>query len=151
LMNFVGLKSIADIQNRLFSHITKMDNAFFDHNTTGRLVSKFTVDCMTMRNAITNSVTGIVKDSLSVFFLIGLMFYSSLEMSLALVILFPLGFYPVILFGKRMRKVTINTQEEMGLFNAILEQTFQGIRIVKSYCMEKYERSRITKIVEQLF
>jgi subfamily B ATP-binding cassette protein MsbA len=50
-----------------------------------------------------------------------------------------------------MRKVTVNTQEEMGQFTTLLEQTFQGMRVVKSYCMEEYERTRIRIIAERIF
>ncbi|HJO75179.1 MAG TPA: ABC transporter ATP-binding protein, partial [Rhodospirillales bacterium] len=52
---------------------------------------------------------------------------------------------------RRMRKVTANTQEEMGLFTTLLEQTFQGIRVVKAYGMEGYEKSRIADVVERVF
>ena len=58
---------------------------------------------------------------------------------------------PILRLGRRMRKVTANTQEEMGLFTTLLEQTFQGIRVVKAYGMEEYEKSRIAGIVNRIF
>jgi subfamily B ATP-binding cassette protein MsbA len=53
--------------------------------------------------------------------------------------------------GKRIRKVTINTQEELGQFTTLLEQTFQGARVVKSYSMEEYEKNRVREIAERIF
>ena len=65
--------------------------------------------------------------------------------------IFPVAVYPIVRLGKRMRKVTANTQEENGLFTAILDQSFQGIRVVKAYGMEKYETSRVSGLVERIF
>ena len=50
-----------------------------------------------------------------------------------------------------MRKVTANTQQHMGFLTTILEQIFQGISVVKSYAMEKYEQSRVNETVETIF
>ncbi|MDP4796821.1 MAG: ATP-binding cassette domain-containing protein, partial [Rhodospirillales bacterium] len=65
--------------------------------------------------------------------------------------IFPVAIYPIVRLGKRMRKVTANTQEETGLFTAILDQSFQGIRVVKAYGMEAYEGTRVSSLVERIF
>ncbi|MCH8236633.1 MAG: ATP-binding cassette domain-containing protein [Proteobacteria bacterium] len=65
--------------------------------------------------------------------------------------IFPVAVLPILRLGRRMRKVTMNTQVEMGLFTTLLEQAFQGIRVVKAYGMEAYEEKRIAAVVERIF
>lgn len=151
LMSWVGLRIIADNQNRLYRHLSHMDVGFFGAHQTGRLVSRFTIDINHMRVAVSNALTGFGKDMLSLMALVGVMFHQNWELALISFFVFPIAIYPIARLGRRMRKVTANTQEEMGLFNALLEETFQGIRIVKAYGMEAYEQSRIAAIVERIF
>ncbi len=151
LMSFVGLRIVADTQNRLFAHLARMDLQFFHDNATGRLISRFTVDAGALRAAVSNVLTGFGKDTLSVVGLVAVMFHQDAQLALAAFIVFPIAVVPIARLGRRMRRVTAHTQEEMGLFTTLLEQTFQGIRIVKAYVMEDYERGRVAALVERIF
>jgi subfamily B ATP-binding cassette protein MsbA len=151
LMSFVGFRIIADNQNRLFAHLAQMDISFFHNNPTGNLISRFTVDINQMRVAVSNVLTGFGKDLLSFVGLVGVMFLKDWQLAALSLLVFPLVALPVLKIGRRMRKVTVNTQEEMGMFTTFLEQSFQGIRVVKAYSMEGYEKIRIGKIVERIF
>ena len=150
LMNFVGLQIIADTQNRLYAHLAHMDLAFFHARSSGTLISRFTNDINQMRNAVSNAITSIGKDFLSLIGLVVVMFIQDWHLALIAFFIFPVAIFPIVRIGRRMRKVTTNTQEEMGLFTTLLGQTFQGIRIVKSYGMETYESGRIAEIVERI-
>ncbi|MBT3307165.1 MAG: ABC transporter ATP-binding protein, partial [Alphaproteobacteria bacterium] len=151
LMSFVGFRIIADNQNRLFAHLAQMDIGFFHNNSTGKLISRFTVDINQMRVAVSNVLTGFGKDLLSLVGLVSVMFLKDWQLAAISIFVFPLAAFPVLQIGRRLRKVTANTQEEMGLLTTFLEQTFQGIRVVKAYGMEGYEKSRIGDIVERIF
>jgi len=150
LMNFVGLRIISDTQNRLFAHLARMDLAFFQRNPTGTLISRFTNDIHQMRVAVSNGLTGIGKDLLTLVGLITVMFWQDLELALVSFFVFPVAIYPIVRIGKRMRKVTANTQKEVGLFMTVLNQTFQGIRMIKAYGMEAYEGGRVADVVERI-
>jgi len=151
LMSLVGFRIIADNQNRLYAHLTRMDLGFFHNNSTGKLISRFTVDINQMRVAVSNALTGFGKDLLSFVGLVVVMFAKDWQLAAICIFIFPMAALPVLKLGRRMRKVTANTQEEMGLFTTLLEQTFQGIRVVKAYGMEGYEKSRIADVVERVF
>ncbi|MCH7935773.1 MAG: ABC transporter ATP-binding protein [Proteobacteria bacterium] len=151
LMSIVGFRIIADNQNRLFAHLARMDLSFFHNHATGGLISRFTVDINQMRTAVSNALTGFGKDLLSLIGLIAVMFAKDWQLAAICIFIFPMAALPILRLGRRMRKVTANTQEEMGLFTTLLEQAFQGIRLVKAYGMEGYEKSRIAGIVERIF
>ena len=150
LMHFVGLRIISDMQNRLFNHLSLMDLAFFHHHATGTLISRFTNDIHQMKVAVSNGLTGVGKDLMSLIGLVFVMFLQDLELALATFFVFPIAIYPIVRIGKRMRKVTANTQKEIGLFLTILNQTFQGIRMIKAYSMEAYESVRVANNVETI-
>lgn len=151
LMAHVGLKIVANMQSRLFHHLTDLDLGFFHDNSTGTLLSRFTTDVGSMRVAVTHGITVIGKDLLSLIGLIAVMFMQDWELAFIALFIFPLAIIPIAKIGRRMRKVTINTQVEMGQFTTALEQSFQGIRVVKSYCMENYERGRINELVHNIY
>ena len=151
LLNHVGQRVVADLQVRLFGHLMRADLQFFHDNPTGRLISRFTNDVNLLRNAVTQSLTGIAKDLLTIVFLVALMFYQNWRMALVATVAFPLAIYPILRIGQRMRKVSANTQAEMGNLAALLDETFQGARHVKAYGMEDYETGRARSAVDSVF
>ena len=151
LMSFVGMRIIADAQISLGSHLTKMDLGFFHNNPTGTLVSRFTADIVQIRNVVSNALTSLGKDLMSVIALVGVMFYQNMELAFISIFIFPIAILPIVKLGRRMRKVTSNQQVETGVFMTLLAQTFQGMRVVKAYGMEKYEKNRIRILVQKLF
>jgi len=151
MMAHIGLKIVADMQNRLYRHISGLDLGFFHNNATGTLLSRFTIDVGSMRVAITHGITVLGKDLFSLISLISVMFIQDWELAFIALFIFPLAIIPIAKIGRRMRKVTVNTQVEMGQFTTTLEQSFQGIRVVKSYGMEEYERSRVAVLVEKIY
>jgi subfamily B ATP-binding cassette protein MsbA len=150
-ISWVGFRIINDMQNRLFAHLMRMDLQFFHDNATGTLVSRFTNDINQMRAAVSNALAGIGRDSLSVIALVAVMFYQDWRLGLVSFFAFPTAVYPIQRFGKRLRRVVVNTQEHLGDFVAELDQSFQGMRVVKAYGMERHEEEKIAGITETIF
>ncbi|MFH1804982.1 MAG: ABC transporter ATP-binding protein [Pseudomonadota bacterium] len=151
LMSYVGGRILADIQNKLYAHVIRLDIGFFHGTNTGKLITRFTSDITSMRAAVSVALTGFGKDLLTALVLIGVMFYQEWQLAIIAFTVFPAAILPIARLGKRMRKVSANTQEQIGEFATLLEQTFQGVRHVKAYGMEPYECSRMEKLVETVF
>ena len=139
VMTKMSIYILTDMQMDVFKRVVRMDNAFFAQRTTGDILSHFTADVSIIKDAVLNSLTTLVKDTASVFFLVLLMFYQSFEMACIMFFVFPLGMAPVAYCGRKMRRKTKSMQEVYGLLYNVLSQTFQGIKIVKSYCTENKE------------
>ena len=150
-MSFVGQRIITDTQHRLYAHLSTMELGFFHRMPTGNLISRFTIDINMMRAAVSNALTGIGKDFLTLICLVGVMFQQDWVLASIAFIIFPIAILPIARLGRRIRKVTVNTQEELGQFTTLLEQTFQGARVVKAYGMEDYEKNRVREIAERVF
>ncbi len=151
LMRFVGQRVIADMQLDLFRHLMRADLTMFHDQASGRLISRFTNDIQMMRHSISSVLTGVAKELLTMVFLIGVMFYQSWQLSLIALVGFPLAIWPIIRLGKRMRKISDGTQAELGEFTAQLDESFQGVRVVKAYGREQFEYDRAKSAIERLF
>ena len=151
LMTRVGQRVIADVQIALFARLMRADLAYFHANPTGTLISRFTSDAALLRGAAANVLAGIGKEAVTVVFLVGVMFYQDWLLALVSFFVFPLAIHPIVGIGRRIRRVTANTQAEIGQFTTLLNQTFQGARHVKAYGMEQYEERRAGGLIERLF
>src|SRR5215472_9550800 len=151
LMTRVGQRVIADVQIALFARLMRADLAYFQANPTGTLISRFTSDAALLRGAAANVLAAIGKDAVTVVFLVGVMFYQDWLLGLVWFFVFPLAIRPIVRIGRRIRRVTANTQAEIGQLTTLLNQTFQGARHVKAYGMEQYEERRAVGLIERLF
>ncbi|MDR1087499.1 MAG: ABC transporter ATP-binding protein/permease [Endomicrobium sp.] len=138
------------LQGDLFERIISQDLEFFNKNNSGNLLVYFMGDLGAIRNTIVNSITTIVRDTCSIVFLVVLMFWKSFDMAAAMFILFPIGFYPMVYFGEKIKKIFSNQQNSFGNLYATLAQSFQGIKILKSYNMEESESKKIRGSAEAI-
>ena len=151
LVSFVGQRILADLQKRMFAHLLRADLAYFHSQPTGGLISRFINDVEKMRGTVASVLTAIGRDSLTIIFLVGVMFYQDWLLTLASFFAFPTAILPLVNIGKRIRKVSANTQQELGQFTTLLNEVFQGARHVKAYGMEAFERDRAGAVIEQIF
>lgn len=142
-MTNLGQRIVSDIQNRLFKHLMHMDYAFFQQHATGRLLSIFTNDINLMRGAVSNVMVALAKDTLNLFFLLTLLFIRDPRLASIAIFLLPTVFGVLAKLNKKLRRVVGKTQDEHGTLASYLTQIFQGIRVVKAYCMESYEVVRM--------
>ena len=151
LMSYIGQKIVATIQCGMFSHLMWADIAYFQKTATGKLISRFNNDANMLRAAVSNVLVGIAKDTLTLIFLVGLLFYHDWALALIAFVVFPVAVYPIVRIGRRMRKVSDNTQVQMGELTTLLDETFRGARHVRAYGMEEYEIDRAGSIIETIF
>ena len=151
LMTTIGQRVVASIQVKLFKHLIQSDLAFFHNTPTGALISRFTNDANMLRNAATQSLIGLGRDALTVIGLVGYLFYTDWVLALVSFVFFPSAILPIQRVSRRMRKISINFQEEMGRFNTLLNQVFQGARHVKAYGMEAHETARAVEVTERVY
>lgn len=133
---------IADIRLSMFTHLQTADMAQLHATPTGALTSRFINDVDLIRNALTRTLTGLVRDILTVIALVGSMFYLDWLLSLIVFIIYPIAAVPIVRIGKRLRRVSRDTQAQMGDMTSLLTESLSGARMVKTYNLEDYERAR---------
>jgi subfamily B ATP-binding cassette protein MsbA len=150
LMNTIGQEVVKNIQNDMFSHFMNLDLKFFHHNPSGQLLSRIINDVNVMRTSVTETLTDIGKNLITLIALAGVMFYQDLYLAIAAFTIFPFAVIFVAAVGRKLRKVSGNIQNNLAFLSDNLSQVFHGIRLVKSYGMEEYEKKRISSSVDDV-
>jgi subfamily B ATP-binding cassette protein MsbA len=151
LMNYVGLRIVADIREKLYNHLQNLSLSFFTKTPTGILISRITNDVNLLQGSVSNVVTGLIKDAFTILGLTGVIFYRNWKLAIIAFIIFPLAILPIKEFGKRLRKFSRKSQQRMGSITTFLHETIVGNRIVKAFSMEDYEKRRFTEENERFF
>jgi subfamily B ATP-binding cassette protein MsbA len=151
LMMGVGQRVIRDIRERLYRHLQSLSLSFYMRHPTGVLMSRVLNDVALMQGAVTDAVTGLIKDFFTGIFLIGVVFYRDWQLALIALVAFPLAFWPIARFGRKMRRTSIKTQEVTGGLTSHLQETISGAKLVKAFGAEEYEVDRFAARNMDLF
>ena len=151
LMNFVGLRVVADIRQRLYDHLQDLSLSFFTQTPTGVLISRITNDVNLVQGAVSNAITGLIKDAVTILGLTAVVFYRDWKLGAIAFIVFPIAIIPIKEFGKRLRKFSRKGLQRMGSLTTFLHETITGNRIVKAFNMEEYEKRRFAEENEKYF
>jgi len=151
MMHYIGHRTVADIQSAMFARLMRADLDHFHNTAAGTLMSSFLSDAAKLRTVFSDTFTGVGRDSLAVIGLVGFMFYTDWVLASVAFFIFPLAAWPIANLGRKMRKVSANTQAEMAQFTTLLDEGFTGVRHVKAYGMENYETGRADTVLNRLF
>jgi subfamily B ATP-binding cassette protein MsbA len=146
-MSKVAHSIIAKLQKQMFEKLIYLNLKFYNDSKSGNLISRLINDTYYLRLAIVKSVTGVIKDVLVIFFLLGNMFYQSWTLTIFAFFAFPLAIWPIRKIGKSIRKITYTIQNEIAVFSNVLAESIKGIRQVKAYTKENYEKKRAFETV----
>ncbi|HUT48482.1 MAG TPA: ABC transporter transmembrane domain-containing protein [Alphaproteobacteria bacterium] len=150
-INWAGQRVIADLQAEFYGHLIRADLNYFHNNPTGSLISRLTYDIVRLRYTVSDALTGVGLHFFTVCFLVAVMIYQDWLLALIALGALPIVVGPIIMIGRRMRKVSEIGQIEAGRLTTVFDETFRGIRHVKAYGMEAYETGRTTDLINHLF
>ena len=148
-LQFMSQRIIEKLRKDVFHNIINLHYGFFVQNKTGSLITRITTDTYYLSGAMANTYTALIKDSLTLIVLVGNMFYQNWKLACISIIVFPLAIIPVRVLGKKIRNITKNLQHQIGNLASNLEETFKGIKNVKSFNAENFEIKRINKEIMQ--
>jgi len=140
-LKYIGQKVIQEIRNDLYMKIIRLPLRFFNENSTGILMSRITNDVNMMQNSIPAFVN-IIRDSFTLIGLAGVVIYQDMQLALYSFIVLPFIAVLIVKIGKKAKKYTKKGQERMGGLNSNLQETFTGIRVVKSFIAENKETAK---------
>ncbi len=151
LMAYVGQSVIKDLREEMFSKLENMSVGFFVKHSTGELLSRMNNDVSLVQGAMTSAITGVVRDSVTVVALVFVVFYRDFWLALIAMLVFPLAVYPLLQFGRKLKRYSRRMLISLEDITERLNETITGIRIVKAFAMEDYERSRFSEVNQTLF
>jgi len=148
-ISWVGRKVIMVLRESMFSKLLLLPKAFYDHATSGEIISKFTFDVEQVANAATKAITILVRDTFTVIGILAWMFYLSTSLTLVLLLTGPLIALLVSFVTKKFRKLSKRIQSSMGDVSRIVEESIKAQIVVKVFGGRDYEESQFDKINDQ--
>ncbi len=150
LMNRVGQRIIAQLREMIYAHLQRLSLSFYDHASTGLLISRVTNEVQLLQDAVSRAAVGVVRDALSIVGLMGVIFYRDWKLALMSLFVFPLAMIPFLKFGRWARKFAVKRQESTAEMSNLLQETITGARVVKAFAGEEHEISRFESISQRL-
>ena len=138
------------LQLQILKTLIKADNNVIDNKHSGKFLSHLTFDITMITNLVSNTILNLTKDILTLFGLIGVMFYQNWRLALFALIMIPLASFAAKTLGKRIEKVTTEAQEKSGILNSYLLEVFKNHKIIKIFQKEKYEFGRAENFINNL-
>jgi len=145
----VGQGAVSDLQVAMFAKVTRYDLARLNAMHSGQFAARFLNDAMLIRESVTRTTTGLVRDTLIVVALIVVMFIQDWPLALVLCSVLPLTALYTLSLGRKTNKASARGMESTGDLATHLSETLDGRRVVKAYRMEDHAIARASAIVTE--
>lgn len=151
LVSWLGERISADIRKAVFDNIVRLHPGFFETNRSGEIMSRLTTDTTLLQTIIGSSFSMALRSSLTTTGALVMMFITNLKLSLIIAVGVPLVLLPILVFGRRVRKLSNQSQDSIASVGSYAGEVIQHIRVVQSYTREQFESEAFDREVEQAF
>jgi ATP-binding cassette subfamily B protein len=141
-VTLLGERVVADMRDRLYTHLLGLDAAFFDRNRSGELVSRLTADAELLRSVVGSSMSVALRSTITVVGSIAMLFVTSPHLAGYALIGIPLAVLPIALGGRRLQKMSRASQDRVADANMLATEVLGAVRTVQAHAREPYERGR---------
>jgi len=146
---WVGQRVVMDLRTRMFERLLTLPQRFYGDTVSGKLISKFTFDVTLVSAAVTNVVTVLVRDSITVIGLLAYLLWLDWQLTLITFVIIPPIALAVRAFSRRLRNLTRKTQRSMGDITQVLQESIEGQKVVKIFGGQDYEQRRFGRAAAQ--
>jgi ATP-binding cassette, subfamily B, bacterial MsbA len=138
-MAWVALRVLADIRQKLYTHILGQSLEFFNRERSGTLISRVANDTQMAQIALTTISSDLIKQPLTVISAFAVLIHLDWKFTVVSVFLFPVCIVPIVYFGKKVRRQGKLEEQKIGSMMSVLQESFAGIRVIKAFAREKRE------------
>ena len=150
LTNRVVTRVEADMQSALYSHLIQADMAQLGRESPAAFTQRFTTDFTYIKEALTRISTVLLRDFAMLIGLVAALFWMDPILTLVAAVTVPFVAGPIGRIGKKLRKVSTTTQEQMGATASLISESLQGARVAKTYALEGYLQGRAAKALDDV-
>lgn len=150
LFAIVSEKSMADIRANLYGKIISLPISFFEQKRVGELNSRITSDVTQLQDALSFTIAEFLRQVATILIGIVILFVQSTELTLFMVATFPVLVFLAVFFGRYIRKLSKQAQDELASSTVIVEETFQAVQAVKAFTNELFELNRYRNSLDKV-
>ena len=150
-VSWLGERVTADIRNAVYRHVVTQSPQFFEITRTGEVLSRLTTDTTLIQSVVGTSISMAVRNSLLFIGGLAMMFVTSVKLSSVILVLLVATILPIIAFGRRVRRLSRDSQDRVADASAMAGEVLNAMNIVQAYTHERIEANRFGSAVEQAF
>ncbi len=151
LVSWLGERVSADLRSAVFRNLVRIHPGFYEQNQAGEIMSRLTTDTTLLQTLIGSSVSLAARNSLALVGALILMLITNLKLSLIILVVVPLTLLPIGFYGRRVRKLSNQSQESIASVGSYAGEILQSIKVVQSYNQEPREMIAFDGEVENAF
>jgi len=151
LVSWIGERVVADIRKAVFAHLLTLSPSFFEDNSPSEIQSRITADTTLLQSVIGSSFSIALRSSLML--IGGILFLLVMHFKLTLILLacVPFVIVPVVYFGRRVRRLSRDSQDEIASVGRYLSQALRHIKVVQAFTHEQHDIERFSSTVDRAF
>lgn len=151
LMGRVGQSVVFELRTRLYEHVLRQSLGFFSANSTGRLMSRMGSDVEQIQEAVSSTVAELFRESVLLAFLVAWVIFIDWKLAALALLIVPVSLLLTLTMGRRIRRASWKSRENVATLSDALQQSLTGIRIIQAFGMEKHEENRFRDGARRLF
>ena len=149
LTGWVGERILADLRNTLFEHLQRLSLGFFERNRAGVIISRLTNDVEALDQLVTDGVSSLVQNTLTLIGTAILLFILDWRLALATLAVIPFMSIATIIFRARSTRAYRAVRERLGLVTATLAEDIAGMRMVQAFTREEQNIRNFRAVAER--
>jgi len=151
MVSWLGERVTADLRSRIYAHVVEQSPQFFETARTGEVLSRLTTDTTLIQTLVGSSISMALRNALLFAGGLVMLFVTSARLSLLIILLLGLVVLPIILFGRRVRKLSRDSQDRVADASALAGEILNAMPTVQAFTQERAESRRFGESVERAF
>jgi ATP-binding cassette subfamily B protein len=151
LVTWLGERVVADMRSAVYARVIRMDPAFFEVTRVGEVLSRLTADTTLVQSTAGVNLSILLRSTITVVGSLVMLAVTSLKLTAILIVLIPLIVAPLIMLGRRVRRLSRRSQDRIADTSGIADETLNAIQTVQAFTLEKINTDRFDTAVEDSF
>lgn len=151
LVSWVGERVVADVRKHVFDHLLDLHPGFYEHNRSSEIQSRLTTDTTLLQTVVGSSLSMFLRNVLLVIGGIGLLFVTNPRLTAIVLLALPLVLVPILLFGRRVRRLSRESQDRVADVGSYVAETLAQIKTVQACNHQAIDRQRFADTAERAF
>ena len=151
LVSWIGERVVADLRKQVFDHLVSLHNGFYENNRSSEIQSRLTADTTLLQSVIGSSLSMFLRNALMVIGGVILLFFTNPKLTSIVVIALPLVIAPILVFGRRVRSLSRESQDRVADVGSYVSEALGQIKTVQAYNHQEQDRQRFAQTAEDAF
>lgn len=150
-LTYIGERIVLDLRTSLYAQLQRLSLDFYANRRVGEIVSRISSDVTMVRSVLTNNITQLLSQSISLIGSVVIVFVLNPRLTIFILVLVPIIAAIAIVFGRAFQGLSTQVQDALANATVTIEESLQGIRVVKSFTREDYEVNRYNTAMQTTF